>query len=53
MDLPIRPDVGMRAVRVFHIPVEVFLPTARRRMRNPLIAVVIEVAPLRAPRRIP
>ena len=53
MDFTIGPDIGVRAVRMFYIPVEVILPTAQRWMRNPLIALVIQASTLRASRRIP
>ena len=52
MDFPIGPDIGVRAIRMFYIPVEGFLPTARRWMRNPLIALIIQVSSLRTSRRI-
>jgi len=50
MDLSVRPHVGMPAVRVLNIPMEIFLPPAGRRVGTPLVALGIQIATLGAAR---
>ena len=53
VDLAVRPDIGMATIGMLDIPMEVVrIATRRRRMREPLIPLIVQVTVLSTPRSL-
>ena len=52
VDLAVRPHVGVPAIGVLDIPVEILLPATRMGVGDPLIAGIVQVTALRAAGRV-